>query len=101
VLADGRFTAARFAPYQRAVERGLRPFFRFIHKYYEPAFFEVFLRPKTRWVLEAVLSVLSGGAFMKMGWGTRLALAVFFAAARMNLRARRRAGRPVESRLEW
>ena len=100
-LEDGRFTAARFAPYQRAVERGLRPFFRFIHKYYEPAFFEVFLRPRTRWVLEAVLSVLSGGAFMKMGWGTRAALAVLFAAARMNLWVRRRAGRPVESRLEW
>jgi flavin-dependent dehydrogenase len=100
-LADGRFTAARFAPYQRAVERGLQPFFRFIHKYYEPAFFEVFLRPKSGWVLEAVLSVLSGGAFMRMGWSTRLALAVLFAAARMNLWARRRAGRPVESRLEW
>ncbi len=100
-LEDGRFTAARFAPYQRTVERGLRPLFRFIHKYYEPAFFEVFLRPKTRWVLEAVLSVLSGGAFMKMGWGTRVALAMLFAAARMNLWVRRRAGRPVESRLEW
>jgi flavin-dependent dehydrogenase len=100
-LADGRFTAARFVPYQRAVERGLQPFFRFIHKYYEPAFFEVFLRPKSGWVLEAVLSVLSGGAFMKMGWSTRLALAVLFAAARLNLWARRRAGRPVESRLEW
>jgi hypothetical protein len=100
-LEDGRFTAARFAPYQRTIERGLRPFFRFIHKYYEPAFFEVFLRPRTRWVLEAVLSVLSGGAFMKMGWGTRTALAVLFAAARMNLWTRRRAGRPVESRLEW
>ena len=100
-LADGRFTAARFAPYERAVERGLRPFFRFIHKYYEPAFFEVFLRPRTRFVLEAVLSVLSGGAFLKMGWGTRLALLVLFAGARVNLWTRRRAGRPVESRLEW
>ena len=100
-LADGRFTAARFASYQRTVERGLQPFFRFIHKYYEPAFFEVFLRPKSTWVLEAVLSVLSGGAFMKMGWSTRLALGVLFAAARMNVWARRRTGRPVESRLEW
>jgi flavin-dependent dehydrogenase len=100
-LADGRFTAARFAPYPRAVERGLRPFFRFIHKYYEPAFFEVFLRPKSNWVLEAVLSVLSGGAFMKMGWSTRLALGVLFTAARMNVWARQRTGRPVESRLEW
>jgi flavin-dependent dehydrogenase len=100
-LADGRFTAARFAPYQRAVERGLKPFFRFIHKYYEPAFFEMFIRPKTRFVLEAVLSVLSGGAFMKLGWRNRIGLEVLFAAARLNLWARRRAGRPVESRLEW
>lgn len=100
-LEDGRFTAARFAPYERAVERGLRPFFRFINKYYEPAFFEVFLRPRTRFVIEGVLSVLSGGAFMKMGWRTRLALSVLFAAARVNLWMRRRAGRPVESRLEW
>ena len=100
-LRDGRFTAARFAPYQKAVERGLAPFFQFIHKYYEPAFFEVFLRPKSKWVLEAVLSVLSGGAFMKMGWSTRLALRVLFFAARMNVWTRRRTGRPVESRLEW
>jgi flavin-dependent dehydrogenase len=100
-LADGRFTAARFAPYQRTVERGLRPFFRFIHKYYEPAFFEVFLRPKSGWVVEAVLSVLSGGAFLRMSLSTRLALRVLFAAARMNVWARRRAGLPVESRLEW
>jgi len=100
-LEDGRFTAARFVPYQQAVERGLRPFFRFIHKYYEPAFFEVFLRPRTRFVLEGVLSVLSGGAFMKLGWRPRLALEVLFAAARVNLWSRRRAGRPVASRLEW
>ena len=31
-LRDGRFAARRFAPYERAVWRGIRPFFRFIHK---------------------------------------------------------------------
>jgi flavin-dependent dehydrogenase len=98
---DGRFAAARFGPYQRAVERGIQPFFDFINRYYEPAFFEVFLRPKARFVLEAVLVVLSGGAFLKMGLRTRLSLRVLFAAARMNLWRRRRAGQPVESRLEW
>ena len=36
-----------------------------------------------------------------MGWSTRLALRVLFFAARMNVWARRRTGRPVESRLEW
>ena len=100
-LADGRFTAARFTPYQRTIERGLQPFFRFIHKYYEPAFLETFMRPRTRFVLHAVLRVLSGGAFLKMGWRTRLALEVLFAAARVNVWVRLRAGRPVESRLEW
>ncbi|PYN14789.1 MAG: hypothetical protein DME05_14170 [Candidatus Rokuibacteriota bacterium] len=100
-LADDRFTAARFAPYQKTLERGLRPFFRFIHKYYEPAFLETFMRPRTRFVLHAVLSVLSGGAFLRMRWSTRVALEVLFAAARINVWARRRAGRPVESRLEW
>ena len=100
-LADDRFTAARFAPYQKTIERGLRPFFRFIHKYYEPAFLETFMRPRTRFVLHAVLSVLSGGAFLRMRWSTRVALEVLFAAARINVWARRRAGRPVESRLEW
>ena len=80
-LADDRFTAARFAPYQKALERGLRPFFRFIHKYYEPAFLETFMRPRTRFVLHAVLSVLSGGAFLRMRWSTRVALEVLFALA--------------------
>jgi len=100
-LADGRFTAERFAPYQKTLERGLRPFFRFIHKYYEPAFLETFMRPRSRFVLHAVLGVLSGGAFLRMRWRTRVALEVLFAAARINVWARRRAGRPVESRLEW
>ena len=59
------------------------------------------MRPRTRFVLHAVLSVLSGGAFLRMRWSTRVALEVLFAAARINVWARRRAGRPVESRLEW
>jgi hypothetical protein len=45
--------------------------------------------------------VLSGGAFMKMGWGQWRALEALFAAARTNVWMRRRAGRPVESRLAW
>jgi flavin-dependent dehydrogenase len=101
-FADGRFEARRFAPYERRVWRGLRPFFTFIHRYYEPAFMELFLQPRDQLgMLEAVLSVLSGGSFLRMRWRTRLSLRVLFAAARINVWVRRRAHRPVESRLEW
>ncbi|MBI2157652.1 MAG: tryptophan 7-halogenase [Candidatus Rokubacteria bacterium] len=101
-LADGRFAAARFSAYEAQVWRGLRPFFAFIHKYYEPAFLELFLQPRERLgMVDAVLSVLSGGSFLGMRWRTRLSLALLFGLARVNLWARRRAGRPVESRLEW
>jgi flavin-dependent dehydrogenase len=101
-LAAGRFEAWRFMGYERSVWGGIRPFFRFIHKYYEPAFFELFLQPKRVFgMLDAVLSVLSGGAFLGMRWRTRASLALVFAVARVNVWVRRRAGRPVESRLEW
>jgi flavin-dependent dehydrogenase len=101
-LADGRFEARRFAAYERRVWGGLRPFFKFIHKYYEPAFFELFLKPKgTLGMIDAVLSVLSGGSFLGMRWRTRASLALLFSIARINVWVRRRAGRPVESKLEW
>ncbi|HEY3067009.1 MAG TPA: tryptophan 7-halogenase [Methylomirabilota bacterium] len=101
-FADGRFTAKRFAGYQRKVERGVAPLFKFINKYYEPAFFDLLLRPKRRLgVYTAVLNVLSGGSFLKMRWRTRVSLAILFLLARLNVRALRQAGRPVESRLEW
>jgi len=101
-FADGRFTAKRFARYERQVQRGVAPLFKFINKYYEPAFFDLLLRPKRRLgVYTAVLNVLSGGSFLKMRWRTRASLAILFLLARLNVRAMRQAGRPVESRLEW
>ena len=101
-LAAGRFEAQGFAAYERRVWRGLRPFFKFIHKYYEPAFLELFLKPRAAFgMTDAVLSVLSGGSFLGMRWRTRASLALLFAIARVNVWVRRRAGRPVESRLEW
>ncbi len=101
-LGDGRFEAQRFAAYERRVWRGLSPFFKFIHKYYEPAFLELFLKPKGAFgMVDAVLSVLSGGSFLGMRWRTRASLALLFAIARVNVWVRRRTGRPVESRLEW
>jgi flavin-dependent dehydrogenase len=101
-LADGRAGAARFAAYERKMARDVAPLFKFIHKYYEPAFFEVFLGPKdVLGVYRAVLNVLSGGSFFRMTWRVRASLAVLFAVARVNGWVRRLRGQPVESRLEW
>ena len=101
-LRDGRFEKRRFRRYERHVWRGVTPFFRFIHKYYEPAFLELFLKPSNRLgMFESVLMVLSGGAFDGLTWPRRLALEVLFTSARINVWRRRRAGQAVESRLEW
>jgi flavin-dependent dehydrogenase len=101
-FADGRFTARRFAAYERKVWRGVAPFFKFIHKYYEPAFLDLFLRPRNVFgMVKAVLNVLSGGSFIRMPLRVRFALSLLFGLTRINGWARRRAGRSVESRLEW
>jgi flavin-dependent dehydrogenase len=101
-FADGRFRARRFAAYERRVWRGVAPFFKFIHKYYEPSFLDLFLQPRERFgMVRAVLNVLSGGAFIRMPWRVRASLALLFGIARVNTWVRRRAGKPVESRLEW
>jgi len=101
-FADGRFSARRFRAYQRRVERGVAPLFKFIHKYYEPAFFDLFMHPRAfGGMYEAVLNVLSGGSFIRFRWRTRLSLALLFAITRVNTWIRRRTGQPVESRLEW
>jgi len=101
-FADGRFSARRFAAYERRVWRGMSPFFTFIHKYYEPAFLDLFLRPRNvLGMVRAVLNVLSGGSFIRMPLRVRLSLTLLFGLARINTWVRRRAGRPVESRLEW
>ena len=101
-FADGRFEARRFRGYTRRVRRGVSPFVRFIRRWYEPAFVEIFLRPSERLgMLDNVTGVLAGGAFLRMRlrmWGS---LTVFFAIVRVNRWLRRWRGRPVESRLEW
>jgi flavin-dependent dehydrogenase len=98
----GRFSARRLGAYERRVRRGMGPFFKFIHKYYEPAFMDLFLRPNNAFgAVTAVLNVLSGGSFIRMPLRIRAALALLFTIARINTWTRRRAGLPVESRLEW
>jgi hypothetical protein len=52
-------------------------------------------------VYEAVLNVLSGGNWVTMPWRVRVALRILFGLGRINTWTRRRAGLPVESRLEW
>jgi flavin-dependent dehydrogenase len=101
-FAEDRFEARRFNGYVRRVRRGVSPFVRFIRRYYEPAFLEVFLQPRNRLgILDSVLGVLAGGAFLRMRLRMRGSLTVFFAIVRINRWLRRLRGRPVESRLEW
>ena len=98
----GDFSARRFAAYERRVHAGLAPLFKFIHKYYEPSFFDLFMHPRNYFgVYEAVLNVLSGGNWVTMPWRVRVALRILFGLGRINTWTRRRAGQPVESRLEW
>jgi flavin-dependent dehydrogenase len=99
---DGRFEARRFAAYERRIRRGVAPLLRFIHKYYEPAFFYLLMRPHNYFgVYTAVLNVLSGGSFIKMRWRTRLSLAILFAMGRGHRLLRWWSGLPTASRLEW
>jgi flavin-dependent dehydrogenase len=101
-LREDRFDAGRFRGYERRVWRGLRPLFKFIHHYYEPAFLEVFLHPRpSLGMVVAVLGVLSGASFLRMPLRVRLGLMLFFSIARINHWVRRLQGRSVQSRLEW
>jgi flavin-dependent dehydrogenase len=101
-FAEGRFEARRFERYTRRARRGVSPFVRFIRRWYEPAFIEIFLRPRENLgMLDSVTGVLAGGAFLRMRlkmWGS---LTVFFAIVRANRWVRRWRGQAVESRLEW
>jgi flavin-dependent dehydrogenase len=98
----GRFSARQFAGYQRRVRRGVAPLFKFIHRYYEPAFLDMFMHPQERLgIYAAVLNVLSGGNWVQQPLRVRLALALLFVIARFKTWGWRLTGRPVESRLEW
>jgi flavin-dependent dehydrogenase len=98
----GRFGAREFAGYERLVHKGVKPLFKFIHKYYEPAFLDMFMHPQDKFgVYEGVLNVLSGGNWVRTPFRVRVALTLFFVAARAKTWLWRRSGRQVESRLEW
>ena len=96
------FRAARFDGYRRRLARGTNLFFRFIDRYYEPAFLDVLLAPRPPAALrDAVTTVLAGGAFLRRPLWLRLRLAAVFAAVALARRRRLRRGLPVESRLTW
>ena len=96
------FSARRFAAYERQCRKGVEPLFKFIHKYYEPAFIDMFMHPQDKFGLYgAVLNVLSGGNWVGTPWRVRLALRLFFLIARVQTWAWKRSGRSAESRLEW
>jgi len=101
-IRANRFDARQFREYERRLRYGIRPFFRFIERYYEPAFLQIFLRPRAFLAMvDAVTGVLAGAAFHRMPPRMRFSLTVFFAIARFNYWVRRLQGRPVQSRLEW
>jgi flavin-dependent dehydrogenase len=98
----GRLSARQFAGYRRRARRGVAPLFKFIHRYYEPAFLDMFMHPQNRLGLyAAVLNVLSGGNWVKQPLRVRLALHLLFVIARFKTWGWRLTGRTVESRLEW
>ncbi len=98
----GRFSARQFAGYERRARRGVAPLFKFIHRYYEPAFLDMFMHPQDRLgIYAAVLNVLSGGNWVQQPLKVRLSLAFLFVYARFKTWGWRLTGRQVESRLEW
>jgi len=98
----GRFRAADFARVRRRIDDGVSLFFRFIEKYYEPAFLDVFLSPNPPPTLkDAVTTVLAGGAFLRRPLWLRARLGVAFFNTWLARRRRLRLGLPVESRHPW
>ena len=101
-IRSGDFRASRFHDYQRRVAAGTDLFFRFIDRYYEPSFLDVFLSPHPPAVLrDAVLTVLAGGAFLERPLWLRARLAVVRAAVGLRRWERRLHGLSVQSRMTW
>jgi len=99
---ENRFYARRFRAYARTIENGMRPFQRFIQYFYDPAFMEMFLKPREfAGMVDGVTGVLAGGAFLRRTLRMRVSLAVFFTVVRINRWVRRRRGLSVESRFKW
>ncbi len=99
---DNRFEERRFRGYQRRVRSGVGSFQRFIRNFYDPSFIEIFLKPREIvGMVDAVIAVLAGGAFVRRSLKLKLGLEVFFMIVGINRFVRRRRGLTTESRLEW
>jgi flavin-dependent dehydrogenase len=69
--------------YERQMQAGLDKYLRFIEKFYDRGFLEVFMQPSERWgLLDAVVGVLAGDIFAKQG--NRWRLALFFLLVRLQ-----------------
>jgi flavin-dependent dehydrogenase len=81
--------------YEAEMDRGFDRYLRFIEKFYDRAFLEVFLQPSERLgLLDAVVGVLAGDIFAKRN--NRLKLAIFFALVKLqNWRGN------IAPRIEW
>jgi 2-polyprenyl-6-methoxyphenol hydroxylase-like FAD-dependent oxidoreductase len=99
---DNRFEERRFRAYQRRVRTGIKSFLRFIQHFYDPSFLEIFLKPREiAGMVDGVIGVLAGGAFVRRSLKLKIGLEVFFTIVRINRFVRRRRGLTTESRLEW
>lgn len=69
--------------YEADMQHGLDRYLRFIEKFYDRAFLEVFLQPSERWgLLDAVVGVLAGDIFANRN--NRLKLGLFFSLVKLQ-----------------
>lgn len=69
--------------YARTMNRGLDKYLRFIEKFYDRDFLEVFLQPSERWgLLDAVVGVLAGDIFEQRN--NRFKLGLFFSLVKLQ-----------------
>ncbi|HEX7831589.1 MAG TPA: NAD(P)/FAD-dependent oxidoreductase [Thermoanaerobaculia bacterium] len=80
-LRGGSMTTLR--AYEREMQQGLDKYLRFIEKFYDRGFLEVFMQPSERWgLLTAVVGVLAGDIFAERR--NRLKLGLFFALVKLQ-----------------
>ena len=95
---DWKPTAASFASYEETVRSCLGEVYPFIQGFYDPSFFDQFMRPKNFLrVRSAVTSLLAGDVIPK--WTSRWRRKVFWLGVNQTRKLRTREQLPVESTL--
>lgn len=80
-LRDG--SMKKLDHYAAEMQRGLDQYLRFIERFYDREFLELFLQPSERWgLLDAIVGVLAGDVFTTRD--NRFKLALFFALVRLQ-----------------